>query len=555
VRIILACVLAALLTAQVPPAPAHYEIDLGRYFASPQVELQSRATVLADAASFVNSATPVSAPSFLRWLQRFDGLLKALKRHDIYLYLCASQNDRDDADANAEDSIGDAYDLISDRVDDAARQLGKATIQRLTLDPSLRAYQYLLLSSLDRSAHQLSPQKQQIVDAVLTPVLDSASATYKRMRKAGGSLENGADAYAALLVSIASARNGLARLRGFHSAAEAAYFDRTIDPASVQRTLDAVRGSHAYANYLTVAARAQKPAYNPPVVSIADAIPSILAAEAPMGDQYASAYKRLLDSSNRRLEICSEPECDDDGFSVGFAGSTSGVYYGGYDGRTHAVRAVAHESGHAVHRQFMNEHQPIAAYNRGPSFMFESFAIFNELLFLDGMYRSAPNQRVRAYYLNYFLDDATFQVFGSAEETDLEASIYRGIDNGSIRTFADLEALSKNVFAKYDPRSVNDPATPLYWAADRLYFTDPLYDVNYLYAGLLALTYFQMYERDPQAFAPRYVALLKNGFNDSPAALLQRFLSIDLTDERGLVTNAASVIDRRTQSLDALYRQ
>jgi oligoendopeptidase F len=64
-----------------------------------------------------------------------------------------------------------------------------------------------------------------------------------------------------------------------------------------------------------------------------------------------------------------------------------------------------------------------------------------------------------------------------------------------------------------------------------------------------------MYERDPHAFAPRYVALLKNGFNDSPAALLQRFLSIDLTDERGLVTNAASVIDRRTQSLDALYRQ
>ena len=551
----MACALAALLTAQVPPSPAAYEIDLGRYFTSPQVELQSRATVLSEAASFVNSATPVSEASLLRWLQRFDGLLEALERHDIYVYLRASEDDRDNADATADDMLGDAEDLLSNRVVDAARKLGRARIERLTLDPALRPYRYLLLSSLARSAHRMSKQQQQTVDTVLTPVLDSASETYKRMRKAGGTLESGSDAYAVLLVSIASSRNGLARLRGFRSAAQAAYFDKSIDPASVDRALTAVRGSNAYANYLAVAARVPKSPYAPTPLAVSDAIPAIIAAEMPMGSEYASAYRRLLDPANRRLEVCTAPECEDDGFSVGFAGSTSGVFYGGYDGTTRTVRALAHESGHAVHRQFMNEHQPIAAYNRGPSFMFESFAIFNELLFLDGMYRNAADRQAKAYYLNYFLHDATFQIFGSAEETELENSIYRGVDDGSIRTAADFETLTKNVFARYDPQAASDPATPLYWAGDRLYFTDPLYDVNYLYAGLLALTYFGIYERDPHGFASRYVALLKNGFNDTPTALLRRFLSIDLTDEPGLVTNAASVIDRRTQSLAALYEQ
>ena len=273
-----------------------------------------------------------------------------------------------------------------------------------------------------------------------------------------------------------------------------------------------------------------------------------------MNAEYAGAFSDLLSPTNGRLEICMAPECDRTGFSVGFAGVESAVYYGGYDGATDNVRALAHESGHAVHREFMSRNQPIAAYNRGPSFMFESFAIFNEFLLLDHLYESAKTNEQRAYYLNAFLDDATFQVFGSAEETDSESSIYQGVDDGTIKTAADLDALTKRVFARYDTSSPSKPATALYWARDRLFYTDPLYDVNYLYAGLLAIAYFTDFKRDPNAFAPRYVALLKNGFKRlKPAALERRFLGIDLSDERALVTNAAALIDARTAELSLLY--
>jgi oligoendopeptidase F len=543
---------AAVFCLAAAPEPT-YHLDLARYFTSAAAEAQSRSAVLADAKAFAASATPASAPALLSWLRRYDALLEGLERHDTYVYLRAEEDDRDVAGAKADAELGDAEDRISDRVVEAAQRLGPARIAQWTRLPSLAPYRYLLTSSLAAAKHRLSPVQAHTVTVAVTPALDAAAAGYKTLRKSPATIESQQDAYAALLVAIASTRNGVARLLGFHSAAEAAYFDRSIAPASVKRTLRAVRDSGSYARYRAVAARAPKAAFAPPERSIADAVTLILDAERQMGAEYAGAYADLLDPARARLEICTAPECDDGGFSVGFVGVTSGVYYGHYDGVLRAVRAVAHESGHAVHRQFMSRHQPIAAYNRGPAFVFESFAIFNELLFLDSLYEHAADPAQRAYYLNYFLDDLTFEVFGSAAETDLESSIYRGVDDGSVKTAADLDALTVRVFARYDANSALDPATKLYWARDRLFFTDPLYDVNYLYAGLLAATYFADFKRDPKTFAPRYVALLKNGFDASPAELERRFLGIDLSDEKALVATAASLIDARTDELSQLY--
>ncbi|HEY2474560.1 MAG TPA: M3 family metallopeptidase [Candidatus Cybelea sp.] len=554
---VLAAALAALLTTiSFAPASAsdnQYRIDLSRYFASAATEAGSRAAVMDDAKAFAASPAPGDANQLLRWLQQYDSLLQSLERHDIFVYLRAEENDQDVGDAKADDALGNAEDLISNRVIDVAQQLGRSRILALTDSRELAPYRYLLTSSLAKTVHRLDAGQRRSVEVAVMPVLATAAASYKALRKSNSTIESRQDAYAALLVSIASARNGVARLRGFDGAAQASYFDKSIDPASVERAQRAVRESGAYAHYLSVAAQAPKPTFSPPRLAVADAIAQILAAEQPMGAQYASAYTALLDPRSARLEICAGSRCDDAGFSVGFAGMESGAYYGGYDGTVRTVRALAHESGHAVHREFMSRNQAIAAYNLGPAFMFESFAIFNELLFLNHLYKSAANDAARAYYLGYFLEDAGFQVFGSAQETDLEAAIYRGVDEGTLSTAADLDALTTNVLSHYDPASTTNAATPLYWARDRLYFTDPLYDVNYLFAGLLALAYFTRFEQDSGDFTTRYVALLKNGFNDSPAALERRFLGIDLTDERALVANAASLIEGRTEVLAKLY--
>jgi len=530
-----------------------YHIDLTRYFSSPSGEAQSRAATSDEARVFAVSATPSSPRGLLRWLQRYDDLLESLERHDVYVYLMSEENDSDTADLRADETLGALEDAITDRVVRAAQELGASRIASWTRVAPLQAYRYLLEDLLVRGSHRLSSADARAVALTATPVLDLAASSYKALRKASAPIAMHQDAYAALLVSIGAARNGVARLRGFAGAAEAAYFDRSLSPESVERTLKAIHASTAYARYRKISALAPKAGFTPAPTLIGPAIVAILAAERPMGVAYESAYADLLNPLSGRLELCTAPSCDDDGFSVGFAGIDSGVYYGGYTGTINAVRALAHEAGHAVHREFMSRHQPIAAYNRGPSFMFESFAIFNELLFLNHLYETAANDEQRAYFLNYFLDDATFQVFGSAEETELERAIYSGIDDRTLKVATDFDALTATVFARYDPSTTKDPATALYWARDRLFFTDPLYDVNYLYAGLLALNYFVDFQRDGPAFSHRYVALLENGFNDTPAALERRFLGIDLSNEAGLVATSGQLIDARTALLAELY--
>jgi oligoendopeptidase F len=581
-----------LLFAGLIIATSPFSVDLGRYFANDAAEQADRATLLADAQAFEKrAASSLTTPSELaRWLDTYETLSKRFQRHDLYVYLRSERNRNDRENAAADEALSAAIAHLDAAAQDTLADLGASTARQfLGQDAQLARYAHFIDDSLARAAHER--QNRQAVTLLAQPALDSLSSSYKTLRQralASASAHQpqtdqqifeskwlpylqSEDAFAALLLPFTTLQNGKARLQGFVDAPAAAYFRAGLSDTEVHAVLKALQASSARARYQAVVTDAAAKrlhvqaaelhawnldaadSYSPPTVSFPDVIPMILAAERPVGTEYAKQYAQLFDPAAHRVEWCREDTCDDTGFSVGYAGLTSGLFYGNYHGSVDSIRAVAHEAGHAVHRQFMSESQPLAVYNSGPSFMFESFAIFNELLLLDHLYRSAPSPAAKAYYLRKFLDDVTFQVYGSAQETDLEESIYAGAQAGSLRTAADLDALTLQVFSRYAAGPALEPTMKIYWARNRLYFTDPLYDVNYLFAGLLALEYLQQYESDPHGFSRRYVALLENGFTDTPQALERKFLDIDLDDADGLVGNAAATIGKRTAELAHLY--
>ena len=569
-----------------------FSIDLGRYFANDTAEQADRATVLADAHAFEQrtAASLATSSELARWLETYETLSKRLQSHDLYVYLRAEKNHNDRENATADEALSEAIAHLNVAAQDTLADLGAARVhQFLSQDAQLGRYAYFIDDSLERAAHER--QGRQAVTLLAQPALDSLSSSYKTLRKralpsasapqpkTGQEIFQSQwlpylrseDAFAALLLPFTTLQNGKARLQGFVDAPVAAYFRAGLSGTEIHAVLKALQSSSARARYQAVvtdaAARSLhvQPAelhawnldaadsYSPPPVSFPDVVPMILTAVQPMGAEYAKHYAQLFDPAAHRVEWCREDTCDDTGFSVGYAGLTSGLFYGNYQGSVESMRAVAHEAGHAVHRQFMSESQPLAVYNSGPKFMFESFAIFNELLLLDHLYRTAPSPAAKAYYLRKFLDDVTFQVYGSAQETDLEESIYAGAQAGSLRTAADLDALTLQVLSRYAAGAALEPTMKIYWARNRLYFTDPLYDVNYLFAGLLALEYLRQYESDPHGFSHRYVGLLKNGFTNTPQALERKFLDIDLEDADGLVSNAVAIIDQRTAELAHMY--
>ena len=569
-----------------------YHLDVARYFfATPGIEQAHRAEVLADVHRFLEQpASSIDTPAALsRWLARYDSLSKTLNRHDLYVYLRAEEDSNDRADGTADEVLEAAIASVDSTAERILGQVGAAKLRTyLAGDASLAPQRYFIESMLARASHlsRCAATCAQLAG----PALDNLTSSYKsldnRLLAGDGFPSKTAAAefaarwdpfvaneerFASLLIPIIDLRRGEARAQGFAGAPAAAYFADHLAPPEVDRALVAVRQSDGYKRYTEllagVASRRLHVApsalhawdldridtYDPARVPFKDALRLILAAEKPMGAEYASQYARLFDPASGRLELCRSATCDRTGFSVGYAGLVSGLFYGSYSGDVGSMRAVAHEAGHAVHREFMADHQPLAVYNDGPKFLSESFAIFNELLFLDHLYRTAPSPAARAYYLNRFLADATFQVWGSAKETDLEESLYAAAARGKLRDAADLDALALQVFARYMPEPSLDPRMRVYWARDRLYFTDPLYDANYLFAGLLALEYLRRLDEEPAAFPARYIRLLENGFTDTPQALEKRFLGIDLEDAAGLVRDAAGLIGRRVVILRKLY--
>lgn len=480
------------------------------------------------------------------WLHRIDDAERRVQHQDIIVYLRAESDTSDIADERADQTLSSQFDSLERERCRTLAGLGETRLEAYErATPSLRPYRYAISSCLSQAAHYA--RDAAAVEAIVEPVEAAMRDDYRALRARHGDVATHQDAYAAMLTAIVAAGNGEARLRGFASGVTAAYVDRGLEPKDVAAALTYLRSSNVNRDYVAFRATVHD-TYSPPPMTIQQGLATIEAAEAPMGRSYASAFAGIFDPAAHRLHICTATRCDDTGFSLGYSGSTSEVFVGGFDGSVHAVKVIAHEAAHAVHRQFMNEGQPIGFYNEGPHFMFESFAIFNELLLYDHLYRTAQTPQARAHYLGLFVDDAVFQVYGSAEETDLEASMYREAAAGRLRGAADLDRLTATVFTRYDGVT---PSTSrqLYWARDDLFFTDPLYDVNYLFAGMLALAYYQQFESNPAEFQRRYVAMLRNGFNDTPAAIERRFLGIDLSDVRGILRRDDGFIRTRLSQL------
>lgn len=275
---------------------------------------------------------------------------------------------------------------------------------------------------------------------------------------------------------------------------------------------------------------------------------------APLGPAYVTRFDALLDPANRRIDL--SPELGkrvNDAFSVSAPGVLPGLFVNRYSGDLGSASVIIHEGGHAMHAQLMDEHGVSPFYLSGPSWMKEATAILNEFLLRDYLYRHAKDAQTRAYYLQSLLDDMTLEIFTSAEEGELEQSIYDGVTSGKLHNASDLDALTLKVTGRYEIWPAKQPRLAHVWMDKRLMYEDPLYLVNYLYAGLFAVKMYDMAEHDPKDFQRRYARFLQDGFDDTPQNLLLRFFGKEVSPD-SLVDEDMALIERKLGELEKVYR-
>jgi oligoendopeptidase F len=539
-------------------------------------------------------------------LQAYEDVLRIYRLHDGYLRLRCAQN-RKDVACEANEKLGSEVSARTSFLNPEILAIPNVRLQAfMAASPRLKTYEFALKDIRHEAQHVLPAAEQRLLDEFHSEIADWQYDLYEQVladipfgtvQTAAGPLAvvrqrnllasdpdprvreeafkrryNGLasqrDVLAFALIHTVKAQDSLAKGHHYQDAPTRKYDSMYLDPVQTRALLNlmAQNGEIVKRFERIRASDFQREHDTPmqawdisappaglvlPVTPLADAPRIFHEAFAGLGPEYQAAFDSLLNPANGRADIMpgGAPNRYTSGFSIGFTGSTSMLFFGRYDGTFKDLSVIAHEGGHATHRELMTTHGVRPLFALGPSFLFESFAVFNELLLADYLAEHSVDPHLQRFYREQWMRIKGLDAFYGAQDALLEQQIYDGVTAGSVRSADDLDKLTQQVDGKFSIFPATTPELRNRWASVSLMYEDPLYDVNYVYGGLLALKYYQLYSANKAEFIPRYLAFLRNGFDASPAALLKQFLDIDLFD-RSLLQDDLDLLNRRLNQLE-----
>jgi len=591
---------------------ARYHFDLaGNFFRSPADELARRKELLSGLELLARTSRrlPATADGILAALALEDSLDLQVSRHATYLELRYYADTRQEGALRSARQLQDMAGQSLASFDSALAALPGATFARLEAErPRLRRYRFAIGRGRRDPARRLTPEGERVYQA-LAPLATEwgdeifsqtlGSTDFGTVQTSAGPLSVSRDwvalladpdprvrreaylrneaglaqrreLYATILTRTATALTAAARLRGYPDYVAQSYSGRYLDRAQVQRMLDALaaaadvnkrieqatsahRGAvfhldtvHVWDQWLT------EPSIALPRFTIADASRLVRDATRSLGPDYARELALLPDPANGRLDVAPGPfRASRQGFSAGRVGFPSMFYQGAFGGYLEDVVTLAHESGHAVQNMLMTANHVLPRYGFGPGYFTESFAGLSELLLLEHLYQTAADKPHRLFYLQRLIAQGA-EAFRSGWESALEQQLFDSAAAERSVSADGIEAMTQATASRFSTGFGPGSERKLAWLQPTQYFTRPLYRLNYVYAKLLALRYLDLLHRDPAGFAGQYGALLRNGYDAPPDALLARFVGIRLSDPE-LIAGASRVVDTYLKELNALH--
>lgn len=592
---------AVLLLASLAPAQEQpLKIDLARYyFASPAAEEKARAELFSAITELQKLTSNLqTGAQLLAALRANDRVQEVAYRHDTYLYLRCSL-DRHDPACEQDDSLDNEVAARTAFFKRAIIAVPEAQLAKFyAAEPALAQYHFALEDMRRESGHELPAQQQELlarfspeIEGWQDPLYDEivSQIQFGKVQSAKGPLDvmhqrtliaaspdpkirqegfqkrfagyaSQRDLLAFDLIHTVQAQQKLAQAQGYADAPARKYTTLYFTPDDTRAFLErmAANGDVPKLFEQIRCAEIERESHQPchesdmtappqttlPRLTFAQTRTILHETFAALGPEYQAAFDALINPASGRADVLpgGAPDRHSSGFSVGFPGTTSALFLGNFNGTFKDLSVIAHEGGHAVHRALMAQSGVLPDYAEGPHYLFESFAEFNELLLAEYLAKHSDDPALARYYREQWMYIKGLDSFDGAKDALLEQEIYDGVAKGTVKNADDLDRLTIANDRRFSIFPAQDPELRTRWAMISLAYEDPLYDVNYAYGSLLAVKYFQLYSKDPKEFAPRYLALLKNGFDAPPAELLKKFLGIDITspallgDVRGVLT-------------------
>jgi oligoendopeptidase F len=573
---------AAQSPTQSPETIEQAHISPTLYFTGAAAELRDRQTLHAQVPALVQQVGACQAASLIKEMDKAWAAMSRLQRHAAYLKIQNLENTQEQALKDAYQGVATDQSLVETAIDARLQQVPAEQIA------SLESYAYLARDMRAHIRHMLAPDAEAYRESVTLPHEDSIADAYDRLidsipkvkdvaspdtAKRRDAIQQRNQAYdaaapvtATLLATLIDTENRDAVAQHYANAAERKYDSLGLSAKVINGTLAAVAAqSGAYRQYQQMIAQhaarglgvasilsseQDLAAGQAPPIPLAQGRQLILEALAPLGPDYTRRFAQLLDPANGRLDLAGGMHRAHTGTSIDAYDGPTALYYSGYDGSLKNLSTIAHEGGHAIHRELMNT-AGLPIYEReGPHFLFEGYAIFNELLLLDHAAKIAKTPAHKEYALERLLAKISLELYSSAEETTLERNLYTAASGNALLDRAQIDRIYQDSIRPYESWPMSDVGVSRGWMRKSLLFEDPLYLVNYLYAAFVAVALYDKAESDPN-FAAEYETLLRRGFDADPQTLL---LSIGIRlDDPDLAKQAASLFEAKTHQLQRLY--
>lgn len=591
---------------------SQYRFNLERnFFPGAEAEQAGRKRAYATLAELekLKGRVTASAENLYRALELSDRAQSEFYRHISYFYLRYAINSKDEASRNESSALGAELGKRTSFLQQELMNLDDQTLSRfLQQKPALKAFAFVIELARRYRPHTLSLKEEELLREVAPLTRDWPAELFQKTRDrtqfgtihtTGGELDvyrqeqeiyNSADRgvreagfkkkyagysaqrdlYAFTLPRLIKALNQLSRQRHYKDNADETHFGLFLTSAEVKDVYEKIaqqaevnkRFERARAAYIKKMAgyadvnfwdtSVVPPGLQRPRFTILETTKILKEGLSPLGPDYARELAALLDPANGRLDIVGGDNRVPGAFADGFLGNPISIFYSfNYEGYFDDLDALAHEAGHAVHFQLMGNNHVRPAYANGPNYFTEAFAMFNELLVIDYVYRRETDPLRRTYFLEQFLNYALY-LFNNTRHAAIEQAIHDAVGERQHLSADELDTLTMRVGSRYSIWYEKHDELKMKWIDIHHFYTVPMYFPNYVYAALLALKFYERYVRDPQQFVSSYLALMRNGFDAPPSVLLKKFLGIDLRDPR-LVPDALTVLKVKLDALETLY--
>lgn len=218
-----------------------------------------------------------------------------------------------------------------------------------------------------------------------------------------------------------------------------------------------------------------------------------------------------------------------------------------YAGRARDVATMAHEFGHAIHAMLASHHSVLTFHSALP--LAETASVFGEMLLTEKLLKHEKNVDVRRDILATKLDDTYATVMRQAFFVIFEREAHEMIAQG--KSVEEINArYLENLREQFGDAVEVSQEFQWEWISIPHFLHVPFYTYAYSFGNLLTLALYKQYQKEGDAFKPRYLKILAYGGSASPAHIVSE-AGIDMTS-KAFWQGGFDVIQEWMDELEAL---